>query len=1101
MMRCRLLGVLDLQRDGEALTGVLAQPRRLALIAYLAVAARGTYVRRDVLLSLFWPELDTEHGRAALRQLLHGLRTTLGVGVIVCRGQEEVGLDPAALTCDVWEFSDALAAGELERAAHAYGGRFLAGFFAGDAPGFDRWADDERESLGRRYVAALETLGAAAAARSDPRAAVNWWNLLLQADPYNTPAVIELMKALAAAGDRPNAVVAADRHAQRLRQELGVTPSRAFRELHDALRLPSGPGAVPSPVAATVPRGAAPPARVHTRSSGAEAPKRIGRYRILRVLGEGGMGRVYEAEQIEPVWRRVALKVIRGELDTRDVVARFEAERQALAVMDHPGIAKVLDAGATEEGSPYFVMEFVAGVPLTAYCDERRLTTRERLALFGEVCGAIQHAHQKGVIHRDLKPSNVLVSERDGVASPRVIDFGIAKAQGLRLTEKTLATDYGAVVGTPAYMSPEQAEGTRLDVDTRTDIYALGVMLYELLVGRLPVDPAEMGLMPFIAQLALRETNPPTPSERVRRLNGDGAVIAAQRRTEVARLAKELRGDLDWIVMKALAPERERRYATAAGLAADLERHLHDEPVVARPPSAWYRARKFAKRNTVGVIAGAVALLALVGGAVGSTVGLVRAQRAAQTATRVSAFLASLLEFGDPGRMRGGNPTARDILDDGAARLATELADEPVTQARLNFIMGRANYYLGRRPTADTLLQRSIALSEQHLGPDHIDAARGLQFLSYLRIRTDGESLATRALAIYERQSEPIRSGGIASALIAANGFRLERGEVERSERELARALAILEAYPDQERRRQELIDFSPRERTLHGLAQLAYTQGNAFRFDAARETWLRHVAVTERALGPMHPDVAVGLEGLASASQYLGQYAEAEAYARRAVTVRAQAEGDRGPAVLRYLGVLGQVLLASGQYAEADSVLTIVAQGTRPDAAATATVYRGRVALALGRPNEAQLLFGRVIAGNRLRTRSDSLYVAWITMHLGEALYAQRRYREAEDALRRAASAYTGHDSINWYRGQALSHLATTLAAQGRREEAESEFRRALALEERNYAATPAIAPRRDNLLRTLDGYAGFLRAGRRLDEARQFEDRAAVIRAGIPR
>ncbi len=828
-------------------------------------------------------------------------------------------------------------------------------------------------------------------------------------------------------------------------------------------------------------------------------PQRIGRYRILRVLGEGGMGRVYEAEQIEPVWRRVALKVIRGELDTRDVVARFEAERQALAVMDHPGIAKVLDAGATEEGSPYFVMEFVAGVPLTAYCDERRLTTRERLALFGEVCGAIQHAHQKGVIHRDLKPSNVLVSERDGVASPRVIDFGIAKAQGLRLTEKTLATDYGAVVGTPAYMSPEQAEGTRLDVDTRTDIYALGVMLYELLVGRLPVDPAEMGLMPFIAQLALRETNPPTPSERVRRLNGDGAVIAAQRRTEVARLAKELRGDLDWIVMKALAPERERRYATAAGLAADLERHLHDEPVVARPPSAWYRARKFAKRNTVGVIAGAVALLALVGGAVGSTGGLVRAQRAAQTATRVSAFLASLLEFGDPGRMRGGNPTARDILDDGAARLATELADEPVTQARLAFVLGRANFYLGRRETADTLFTRALLLNERQLGPNHADLGKALVWLTYVRIDDPAtESLPTRALAIYERQPEPIRSGGIASALIARSYFLRLAGTLDEAERELREAIATLEAYPEPERRRSELAELSPRERLTHGLNELALVYESQYRFADAVEVWRRARAVTEQALGPTHPDVGISLDRLAVLYKDLGRLEEAESLIRHAIALRTAAEGDRGPWTVRYLYTLGIVLAARGRLVEADSVLAIVSRGVRPAWVIYATVDRGRVALAQGRPYEAQLLFQQALQARR--AGGDSVYAAEITVGLGEALAAQRRYREAEEALARAAATFTGPDSVSWYRGQALSLRATALAALGRRDEAEAEFQRALTMEERNYAATPDLVPRRDKLLRTLDAYAAFLRAARRGEEARELETRAAVIRAATP-
>jgi WD40 repeat protein len=332
----------------------------------------------------------------------------------------------------------------------------------------------------------------------------------------------------------------------------------------------------------------------------------IGRYKLLELIGEGGFAVVYMAEQSEPIRRQVALKVIKLGMDTRHVIARFEAERQALAMMDHPGIAEVYDAGATETGRPYFVMQLIRGVPITEYCDRNHLTTEARLRLFLEVCQAVQHAHQKGIIHRDIKPTNVLVAPQDGQPVPKVIDFGIAKAIHQRLTEKTLYTSYRQIVGTPQYMSPEQAEFSDLDVDTRSDIYSLGVLLYELLTGTTPFQPDDLDRMGYdeICR-TIRESDPPTPSRRLSTL-GDAAAAAAQNREiDPAGLRKLLHGDLDWIVMKALEKDRNRRYETASAFAADVERFLADEPVEASPPSAMYRFRKFARRNKAAVLAAA----------------------------------------------------------------------------------------------------------------------------------------------------------------------------------------------------------------------------------------------------------------------------------------------------------------------------------------------------------------------------------------------------------------------------------------------------------------------------------------------------------------
>jgi serine/threonine protein kinase/WD40 repeat protein len=352
----------------------------------------------------------------------------------------------------------------------------------------------------------------------------------------------------------------------------------------------------------------------------------IGPYKLLQQIGEGGMGAVFMAEQTQPVQRKVALKVIKPGMDSRQVIARFEAERQALAMMDHVNIARVFDGGATESGRPYFVMELVHGVPITKYCDDNRLTLRERLALFVPVCQAIQHAHQKGIIHRDIKPSNVMITLYDGKPVPKVIDFGVAKATEQKLTERTLFTQYGAMVGTFEYMSPEQAEMSALGVDTRSDIYSLGVLLYELLTGSTPLTQKRLKEAAFGEILRMiKEEEPPRPSTR---LSGSGGVlksISAQRQMEPAKLTKLVRGELDWIVMKTLEKDRNRRYETANGLALDVQRFLADEPVQACPPSAGYRLRKFVRRNRGPVLAASLLMLALVGGIIGTTWGMVRA--------------------------------------------------------------------------------------------------------------------------------------------------------------------------------------------------------------------------------------------------------------------------------------------------------------------------------------------------------------------------------------------------------------------------------------------------------------------------------------------
>jgi WD40 repeat protein/serine/threonine protein kinase len=408
----------------------------------------------------------------------------------------------------------------------------------------------------------------------------------------------------------------------------------------------------------------------------------IGPYKLLQQIGEGGFGVVYMAEQQEPVRRKVALKIIKPGMDTREVIARFESERQALALMDHPNVARVLDAGATESGRPYFVMELVRGVPITEFCDKNHLPAAGRLELFNDVCRAVQHAHQKGIIHRDLKPSNILVTLHDGKPVPKVIDFGVAKATSQQLTQRTLFTAYGQMVGTPAYMSPEQAEMSGLDIDTRSDIYSLGVLLYELLTGTTPLEGKRLREAGYAEmQRMIREEEPPRPSTRLTSLGGGATVLAGNRGTDVKRLAQLLRGDLDWIVMKSLEKDRNRRYDSPGAFAADVERFLRNEAILARPPSALYRLRKFARRNRAAVLTAAGLALLLLVGIGGTALGLLRAVRAENEALYEAAMAHEAEQLAatrltDVQRERDGANQARADAEHAAGLLKLAVAQE-----------------------------------------------------------------------------------------------------------------------------------------------------------------------------------------------------------------------------------------------------------------------------------------------------------------------------------------------------------------------------------------------------------------------------------------
>lgn len=775
----------------------------------------------------------------------------------------------------------------------------------------------------------------------------------------------------------------------------------------------------------------------------------INQYTLVRLLGEGGFGTVWLAEQHEPVRRQVALKIIKLGMDTRQVIARFEAERQALAVLDHPSIAKVFDAGSTDTGRPYFVMEYVEGETFTNYCDEHNLSVRDRLQLFQKVCHAVQHAHQKGIIHRDIKPSNVLVTVVDDHPAPKVIDFGIAKATEARLTEHSMFTEQGQIIGTPAYMSPEQAGQTNDDIDTRSDVYSLGVLLYEAMTGETPFNAKTLlsAGMEEIRRI-IREVDPPKPSTRLSTISDELTTVAQHRDIDPRRLGNLLNGDIDWIVMKAIEKDRTRRYQTATGFAEDINRFLNNEPVLASPPSTQYRVGKFVRRNQLVVSAGALVFAALLAGTVGTTIGFVKAVRSAtdadnaraleteqrilaveqaeearverDKAEQVAVFLTDMLTGVGAQVAQGADTTLmRGVLNKTATRVGQELSGQPEIEAKIRSYLGTTYLQLRDFENAEMNLLRALELYQTlAAGSEDQELAQSLDNLGLLRT-TQGRpreavDLQREALAMWRRVNPA------------------DPTEIPHSMMKLGNTLV-------------ELKEYDEAESLLVG----------------ARESF-------QNELGENNEEVGIAYNSLANLKHYLGDYESAEMNYRKALDAHRSALGDDHPYIATNLHNLGFLLADTGRNKEAielheESLARCRAlypdghEQTASNLVRLATLFRysdDRSAEAPGMLREAIS-----IQSNLYGEYSDT--VALSHQSLGDVLSAQRNYEGAIIEYQHSVVLFKAiHGELDNTVAVSMDKIAGSLASLERYDEASAIYDRVLEIQTELYGDThPELA------------------------------------------
>jgi serine/threonine protein kinase/Tfp pilus assembly protein PilF len=824
----------------------------------------------------------------------------------------------------------------------------------------------------------------------------------------------------------------------------------------------------------------------------------IGPYKLLQPLGKGGMGIVWMAEQTEPVRRRVALKIIKPGMDSEQVMARFEAERQALALMNHDYIARVFDAGtvseATARGRPYFVMELVKGVPVTDFCNEQQLRVEERLNLFVSICQAVQHAHMKGVIHRDLKPSNVLVMLVDNRAVPKVIDFGLAKAMHQPLTDRTMVTTFGAIIGTLEYMSPEQADLNALDIDTRTDIYSLGVMLYELLTGTTPLAHARLRERGYAeAVRMIREIEPVRPSTQISQSGEHLAALSTQRHTDPASLNKLVRGDLDWIVMKALHKNRAERYQTANELAADVERYLRHEPIMARPPSLWYPLQRFYRRNRVVVVAAGLFLFVLMAASVISTLLAFRAAEAeaqakadkdravtaekeardaetqanqdktrAQTAEKdaaqkakeaqnsaaiaqaVNDFLRNdVLAQADPfnqfGADRKPDPdlSLRAVLDRAAAKIHDRFKDQPLVEAAIRQTIGETYDNLEMSSAAASHLQVAVELLRQNRGDAHAETMEARRKLAsvYWKLGRSGatEEILTPLIAYYRRELGPEHP----KTLDTLNSLGLcyqDQRKVDAAE------TCFLEAY---EGRRKVLGEADPE--TLNSLNCLGwFYYAGVSRFDRAEPYFVKALALRRIHLPAKHPHTQNSIHNLALLYDAMGKADAAEPRYREALALSRETFGEESGRTLFVMRNLGQFLAHRKRFDEAEKLLrkAIEANGRLygDNSGATYNAVRdlAECLLLKGENEEALALCRRFEAAVGPDGREGRVLNGVAKCLVGTALIARGKYEEAEAALANSLAVYEKHGPDLWQRYGSAALLGESLALQKKFAQAE---------------------------------------------------------------